>query len=166
MAYRESTTSTENLRLLKRTLTGIADFSGRSRRTEVLYYAIATALAGIVLIFLMATIFPFRATIYLGAAFRLVVMVLVFALFVRRLHDQNRSGWWGLLLPFAFLLTVPMILTELGGDVEAIFAQRRAPLTIVGDTLQLGLLVLWFWPGTDGENRYGPDPRLDNDLPS
>ena len=48
---------------------------------------------------------------------------------VRRLHDQNRSGWWLL------LFCVPVV-----GIVW---------------------LLIWclFIPGTNGENRFGPDPR-------
>jgi uncharacterized membrane protein YhaH (DUF805 family) len=27
--------------------------------------------------------------------------------------------------------------------------------------LVIAFWVFWFWPGTEGENRFGPDPRLD-----
>lgn len=41
----------DNAKLLRRTVTGVTYFSGCSRRTEVIYYWIASALVGVLLNF-------------------------------------------------------------------------------------------------------------------
>jgi len=60
MAYSDSTG--DNARLLKRTVTAVADFSGRSRRTEVIYYWIATGLVGVVLHFAVSMVASLEAS--------------------------------------------------------------------------------------------------------
>jgi uncharacterized membrane protein YhaH (DUF805 family) len=151
----------DNAKLLRRTVTGVTDFSGRSRRTEVVYYWIATALVGVVLNFAVSTVMPFGTSLLFSRALQLVLMVPMFALFVRRLHDQDRSGWWGLLLPLSLVLSIPGIVTELRGDVAEIIAQKTTPAAIAAGLCALAVLVLCLLPGTEGTNRFGPDPRLD-----
>jgi uncharacterized membrane protein YhaH (DUF805 family) len=160
MAYHDA--SGDNARLLRRAILGVADFSGRSRRTELLYYFIACALIGAVFHFAMSMTVSFDMAVRLGNALSLLFMVPVFALFVRRLHDQGRSGWWGLLQPLMLLLSVPRLIAELRGDLAAIIAQRFTPIGILSGIVGLAILILYFLPGSDGANRYGPDPRLED----
>lgn len=57
------------------------------------------------------------------------------AVTVRRLHDRNMSGWW-LLLPLAIAL-----------------------IPVVGVIISfVGMIVVLSLKGTDGPNRFGPDP--------
>lgn len=159
MAYSDSVA--DNSRLLKRTLTGVTDFSGRSRRTEVIYYWIATALVGVVLNFSVHTFVSFETWMLFAVALRLVLMIPMFALFVRRIHDQNRSGWWGVILPLFVMLSLPRIANALHGDIHSVVAPRTAILAIMEGLCALGILVLCFLPGTPGDNQFGPDPRLE-----
>jgi uncharacterized membrane protein YhaH (DUF805 family) len=159
MAYSDSTGY--NARLLKRTVTGVTDFSGRSRRTEVAYYWIASTLISAVASFTISTIGSFETSWRFGNAFWLMLMMPLFALFVRRLHDQNRSGWWGLLLPLSLMLRIPTLVAELRGDVAGSIAQKTTPTGIATELCALAILVLCLMPGTDGANRYGGDPRFD-----
>jgi uncharacterized membrane protein YhaH (DUF805 family) len=71
------------------------------------------------------------------------------ALAVRRLHDQDKAGWW------ALLLVLPTAIARLSGK-----GVLGTPTLIVLEAIYLGGLVLLFWKPTDGPNRYGPDPRL------
>jgi uncharacterized membrane protein YhaH (DUF805 family) len=159
MAYSDSVG--DNAKLLRRTVTGVTDFSGRSRRTEVIYYWIASALVGVVLNFAVHTVVSFETSLLFAYCLRLVLLIPMFALFVRRIHDQNRSGWWGVLLPLSVVLSVPQIITALHGDIHAIIAQKTSPLAIMAGLCALAVIVLCFLPGTAGDNRYGPDPRLE-----
>ena len=151
----------DNARLIRKAIASSAVFGGRSRRSEVIYYWIASALVGVVLNFVIMTIVPLETSILIGNALHFVLSVPLFALFVRRLHDQNRSGWWGLLLPLSLLLSIPVILTQLRGDVTEIISYKTTPLGIAAQLCGLAVLVLCLWPGTGGANRYGPDPRLE-----
>jgi uncharacterized membrane protein YhaH (DUF805 family) len=156
-----SDTVGDNARLLKRTILGTADFTGRSRRTEVIYYWIATVLIGVVVGFTRVMLVPFQSMAWFDVLLQLAFVVPMFALFVRRLHDQNRSGWWGLLLPLALALSIPERLNEVRGDVGAILAQKTSLTAIALDLVCIAILVLFLWPGTDGPNQFGPDPRLE-----
>ena len=160
MAYGDSTGA--NWRQLRGTITGATDFSGRSSRTEVVYYWVAGGLIGLVLNFAVSAVAPFETSLVLGVVLQLVVVVPMFALFVRRLHDQDRSGWWGLLLPLSVLMSIPRLLIQVRGDVAAMIAQRTTPMSIAASLVAVATLVLFLWPGTDGSNRYGHDPRLDD----
>jgi uncharacterized membrane protein YhaH (DUF805 family) len=109
-----------------------ADFSGRSTRRE--YWAFT------LLIFLIYGVFAVVDRVVVDSpadgliadAVKLLILggslVPCFAVCVRRMHDQDRSGW------FVLLWFVP----------------------VVGPFIALVMTLL---PGTDGDNRYGDDPR-------
>ena len=115
-----------------------ADFSGRSRRTEYFLFLICwygAMVLGVMLGIGVAgsssdeisetagmTMFAAAGVIFVAG------IIPALAVTVRRMHDQDKSGW------FILVNFIPYI----GGLI---------------------LLVLTFLPGTDGENRYGPDPR-------
>ena len=80
------------------------------------------------------------------------------AVFAKRLHDRNKTGW------LAALLIVPMlietVLDPAGGvtQTELVHWIYRAAATM---TLVVGiwfLIELGFLRGTAGDNPYGPDP--------
>lgn len=159
MAYSDSVS--DNAELLRRTVTHLGDFSGRSRRTEVIYYWIAAILIGVTVEFAVSMLVSFEASLVIGDALQLLIAIPTFALFVRRLHDQNRSGWWGLLLPLSILLAIPKFVTEFRGDPNALIAQKVSAASIASGIIGIAILILYLLPGTDGPNDYGPDPRLE-----
>jgi uncharacterized membrane protein YhaH (DUF805 family) len=102
----------------------------------------------------------------IGAIALLVLFyfVALLAVYKKRLHDRNKSAWW--LLPFVF---IPLGLDVLHwAAVPNIFALSPlfGPLGIGRGTAHLigAILGLWafielfFFRGTSGPNRYGPDP--------
>ena len=117
------------------------DFSGRSRRMEywmfMVLVVIVAIIAGILDVKLglggsttSSTEFTdsgvsasanFNAGM-LTLVWLLIVLIPSLALSIRRMHDQDRSGWW-ILVPIA------------------------------------GAIMVWFFPGTAGPNRFGPDPK-------
>jgi len=79
-----------------------ATFSGRATRSEfwyfVLFYVICLIIAPIMDLFLFNTVFGmFYWIVYI------VTLLPYFAVWVRRLHDINRSGWW----------TIPIMITSM-----------------------------------------------------
>jgi uncharacterized membrane protein YhaH (DUF805 family) len=124
-----------------------ADFQGRSRRMEywmfvlgcVIVYLVVGVLAGILGAFSArldagtgqpAMGAGFWIIIALIGIFALALLVPTIAVQVRRLHDQNLSGW-------LVLIGYIPIVNYIGGIV---------------------LLVFMCLPGTKGPNKYGPDP--------
>ncbi|MEO0642403.1 MAG: DUF805 domain-containing protein [Pseudomonadota bacterium] len=133
-----------------------ADFQGRSRRMEywmfqVLNVAIAVVLAGPFFFALISASAaaelggspdPFEAlgtfTLILTGLYgiyALVALIPGIAVTVRRFHDRDMSGWWYLGLALA------------------------GAIPFVGFIASIAFLVLMFLPGTDGPNRFGPDPK-------
>lgn len=80
--------------------------------------------------------------------FRIIVSTIILwpqvALMMKRLHDMNFSGWW-----LASVFVIGFLDNTLGIIVNLLL-----------------LLVLVCEKGTEGENRYGPDPLTRSDETS
>ncbi|MFD0917017.1 DUF805 domain-containing protein [Pseudahrensia aquimaris] len=85
--------------------------------------------------------------------FVLAFYVSIFSLAVRRLHDRNKSGWW-ILLPVAI------------GAVQGFIQEIQGPSSILAVMGSFGTFIVFLWffvelgflRGTDGPNRFGPNP--------
>ncbi len=73
--------------------------------------------------------------VVLYALYALAVFIPSIAVTVRRFHDRDMSGWWYLGLSLAGIIP------------------------FVGFLASIAFLVLMFLPGTQGSNRFGPDPK-------
>lgn len=125
-------------------------FSGRSRRSEVIFFWVAVAAVGMIPFVLLESI-PQGGRIGRSVLILSAILLIPFpALLVRRLHDQNRSGWWA-------LAWAPAVFTGI--------MKGGAPIGLpLGIPVGLGnLLVLAFllWPGSIGDNSFGPSPHAD-----
>jgi uncharacterized membrane protein YhaH (DUF805 family) len=67
--------------------------------------------------------------------YALAALIPSIAVTVRRFHDRDMSGWW-----YLGLVVVSLI-------------------PAVGFIASIALLVLMVLPGTEGGNRFGPDPK-------
>jgi uncharacterized membrane protein YhaH (DUF805 family) len=123
-----------------------ATFSGRASRSEYWWFQLF-----IVLVYLVMTALFFATTdmeqlqqgnlggvsmvlIVIFGIFALGIIIPTIAAVVRRLHDRDMSGWWYL---------------------GAILAGM---IPFVGILASIALLVIMCLKGTDGPNRFGPDP--------
>ena len=96
------------------------------------------------------------------AAVCILVICLLAAAVVRRLHDRGKSGLWGL-MPVPFLMAgfaiMPVAMRELDSDITLFFILFFNNLIYL---VCLGALVLLLaGAGSLGENRYGPPPTGD-----
>jgi uncharacterized membrane protein YhaH (DUF805 family) len=102
---------------------------------------------------------PARFLLPMMMIFAIIVLLLAAAI-VRRLHDRNRSGAWGL-LPLPFLLIGLAAMPAMFGD-DAGTRLALLPwlfLSNVAYLASLGILVaMLVRKGNPGANRYGPDP--------
>ncbi len=77
-----------------------ADFSTRARRSEYWYFCLFNALISYALAFVLGFIGGMTGLIWLGYLayiYTLVAFIPGLAVFVRRLHDVGKSGWWWLI---------------------------------------------------------------------
>lgn len=162
---------TYSLSLLKRTILGITSLQGRSRRSEFLYYWIAMLLAGVLIESLAFLLTSLAGLVGLeepvaligGVIVELVPLLLflpVFALFARRLHDQDLSaGGLLIMLPVTGLNLYAIVYLILTGDVPPEWPGWVNAVVIISI---IAFFVFAVLPGTKGPNRYGPDPREDD----
>ena len=120
-----------------------ATFQGRASRSEYWYFVLGISLVALVLAGLMMLTVDFNTGdisgigyLFIGllGIFYLAVLIPGIAVAVRRLHDRNMSGWW--YLGFIALSMIPF----------------------VGFLASIAFLVIFCLKGTDGDNRFGPDP--------
>ncbi|MEZ5953149.1 MAG: DUF805 domain-containing protein [Hyphomonas sp.] len=121
------------------------DFQGRSRRSEywwvALFNIIITAIWAVLFFGLGGMNMQTEEVSPIGmvligviAIYGLAVVIPSIALFVRRLHDINQTGWIYLGLFIASLIPV------------------------IGMLASIAQIVIACIPGTKGPNKYGPDP--------
>lgn len=143
-----------------------AGFSGRAPRSEFWWWLLC---AGLVLVFGSIALLGMGADdldvdpeVGSGsiAATILWVGVLIptLALTVRRLHDTDWSGWWA--LSTALCNAAPVYGAAFGlyalGVALGIDAVLLTYMAV--SAVSLVVFVRMFFPGSRGDNRFGPDP--------
>ena len=136
--------------------------SGRWGRLNRLRYFGYGVLTNIVFLLVVVAFFAmiFGGAIAFGPAVRGGLLLLIIPLYavvfwtnlclmIKRLHDMNQSGWWAMFL-FGF--------SFVSGFVSGINPQMEMVALLLNLPVFGFALWLLFWPGTAGDNQYGPDP--------
>jgi len=154
-----------------------AQFNGRSRRKEYWMWILFVVLASIILSILDSILgLGGRTSVGPGAVpggynygagvtggvlanlFILATFIPGLAVSVRRLHDIDRSGWW-ILMPLApYLLGFAIMLGSFAGGMPGLTIVGGLAF-LVGVICAIVLLVWYCSAGTNGPNRFGPDPK-------
>jgi uncharacterized membrane protein YhaH (DUF805 family) len=141
------------LQSIPHTVRNTFSIHGRASRSEYWLFFLfqVVSFIALVLLFVVASDRYNNSTLamlmgILLACFYVWLTICGITLTVRRLHDQDRSGWWlfALLLAFVFLGAVAGYEPELESGVSSLS-------TIV----YIGWLILMCQRGTDGPNKYG-----------
>jgi uncharacterized membrane protein YhaH (DUF805 family) len=142
-------------------------FSGRARRAEYWWFYLFTVLVSVALGFVDALIIgaPLASSLegfdVLSSVWSLVTIIPSSSAAARRLHDTDRTGWWQL------LVLLPM-LTLFLPYVRFSDATANPTVLIVGAVgMVIGAILLLVWlasRGTQGPNRFGPDPLRPQNL--
>ena len=147
------------LALALRPLRHYADFSGRSRRSELVAFYILTTVAMLPAQYLPGLLGLEAAKPWLMGGLVAFFLVPTLALYVRRLHDWGRPGWWLLVgSPFIFAVIWEYIAYPRPFTLNI---QSHLPwwaaVPVVLCVLTLYALLLW--DDDVDTNRYGPNPR-------
>jgi uncharacterized membrane protein YhaH (DUF805 family) len=135
----------------------IFNLEGRARRLE--YWAISLTV-GLPLTVIRIALSIFAHLPHLFEAQYLVTAVLVLAVNVRRLHDRNKRGWW-----LAVYWIAPFLPLAILSAMAARNPEGQMPIWLVIALIGSAVLSVWAFidlgclPGTQGENRFGPDPK-------
>jgi uncharacterized membrane protein YhaH (DUF805 family) len=141
--------------------TRYADFSGRSRRSELLFFYVLTGTLN-ALINWAGLAMGLEYHRWISLAFSLALLCPWASLAVRRLHDAGRSGWWLLLALPAFSLNMWATFLLLR-DGTLFLPADAIPglLSAAVASCLLALIVLLLWKDEEETNLYGPNPRYD-----
>jgi uncharacterized membrane protein YhaH (DUF805 family) len=134
-----------------------ATFKGRAPRAEYWWFYLGTFIVSAVLKALDALAGTGDAIGNVGSIALLLPWI---AVTVRRLHDTERSGWWilGLAVGVVAFIALFVGLGLFGqGSTAAAFTTGMVAILIIL-AAAITLLVFMVLPGTEGPNRYGPDP--------
>ena len=152
----------EVLASVTRTVRQTLLFNRRSTARDVAYFWITVTLLGVAADEAISRLLPWDTAVTSRVAALTFLNLPFFALFARRLHDHNWSGWWVFMLPplmaFNVYRTMQVNFAVLDPNWSPNVSHASAwgwlllPLAIVS----VGIMFL---PGTIGTNRYGPDPR-------
>tara|TARA_B100000029_G_scaffold188698_2_gene186359 strand:- start:1339 stop:1908 length:570 start_codon:yes stop_codon:yes gene_type:complete len=144
------------------------DFRGRSTRAEFWWWQLFGILVSIFLAIVDAISFGAESSGPLQSLFGLATLIPGLALYVRRLHDIGKTGWWALWFFLIYIFAVVLI------TVGIVFLFTEFNLHVLIGTLILvsgmivflsALVVGIIWAvrkGDEGENRFGPpSPHAD-----
>ena len=95
----------------KRFLRNYTNFSGRSTRSDYWYVVLVNLLIGFGIGFIGGLLGVVEIASTISMIYSLAVLIPGIAIFIRRMHDINKSGWWW------FIALVPLI----GGIILLVF---------------------------------------------
>lgn len=145
-----------------RPLKKYAEFSGRAPRAEYWWYTLAVT-AAIAMGKAMEVILGIKPLLRfygpISGAVLLITILASVAVQARRLHDLNRSGWWLLCIYIPEAATI----IAAGKPGEEASAGATSLLVVGAMSLvmmiaSLVMLIFFVQRGTEGPNRYVPDP--------
>jgi uncharacterized membrane protein YhaH (DUF805 family) len=143
-----------------------ADFSERAPRAEYWWYVLFVTLIGAAVAALDYAYFEPVAGIYrpLTILFTLGFLIPGLAVVVRRLHDSGRTGWWCALKIGSYTWLYRGASPELMTRYQGLPPLVRILFAVVAIGCGTTLLVFMIARGTEGPNRYGPDPLGASEL--
>ena len=106
----------------------------------------------------------FEPTGILGLAISVIGLVnawIAFALSVKRLHDRDRGGWWLLWQILVITVAVILIVVAIAVPKEqgALWYALAGAAGLAAFAISVWLFIeIGFLRGTQGPNRFGPDP--------
>ena len=152
---------------VKHVFTNYVNFRGRASRPEFWWFFLFLVIVYVVLNIISGVGIATspdpqswgplaQGGIILTLVWFLATILPVSALWFRRLHDANRSGWWYVLtLASGF---VGFILFGLSALQNSVLFAAGLLLGLASGIGSVFLLTCALLPGTRGPNRYGPGP--------
>jgi uncharacterized membrane protein YhaH (DUF805 family) len=134
-------------------------FNGRINRAR--YLAVQLALLTVWLVLWLKSPFLHWQVLHWIAAIALVWINT--ATTAKRLHDRNHSGWWAIAVltvnRLSYVYYGLLFGLYFGVDVSAARELLLVMFAVALSALQTWIVIeLFFMIGTDGLNRFGPDP--------
>jgi uncharacterized membrane protein YhaH (DUF805 family) len=132
--------------------------SDRASRSEYWYFSLFIFIGSCIfnlLDYFVLGIRDFNTFRSLSGIFSLVILLPSINVIIRRLHDVNRSGGW----VFVYIIVVFSIYYSMHSEQDFFYltvVRKLLGVAFLGMTI---LVLVWnCTKGTNGDNRFGPDP--------
>jgi uncharacterized membrane protein YhaH (DUF805 family) len=132
------------------------DFNDRARRAEYWWFVLFAILVGVaagILDRLIAGDVAMRQG-PISVITSLALLLPSLAVSVRRLHDIDRTGWW---IVIFYVVVVALAFIAIAAAFTGNASTALVILLAIG-ALSVWLIVWFASRGTNGPNRFGPDP--------
>lgn len=153
---------------IKSALNKLTDFNGRARRSELWWFFLLYAIASIIASALVSNEIA-------GIIVNTILLLLVAAVTIRRLHDRGQGGWWVtasiLLSVFSSCYMFAKGYTEMGNtvnfDPEEAMTILKDPVTIIigiaSFVINIAILIFCLLDSKPESNKYGDSPKYINE---
>jgi uncharacterized membrane protein YhaH (DUF805 family) len=138
-------------------------FSFKGRLNRARYLIVELALLALWVLALYGSSFPASSTAALSWVVAIPMIWINIATTAKRLHDRNWSGWWAVAVlvvnRLSYLYYGLFFGLSFGVDISTAREMLLVMLAVALSVLQTWIVIeLFFLAGTDGPNRFGPDP--------
>ena len=137
-------------------------FSFKGRLNRARYLAVQLALAAVWLILWRKSLFDLSSQ-WEAWAVAIAMLWINTATTAKRLHDRNRSGWWVLAVlavnRLSYVFYGLLFGLSFGKDIPVARELLLVMFAVALSLLQTWVVIeLFFLIGSEGANRFGPDP--------
>lgn len=152
---------------LKKAVRDVLVVKGRSRRSEFWWTMLALLIINLVLQFIPV----------LGSALSFVISLLVIPIYIRRLHDTGRSGWWygvSFIMSWVWLAYNIYLIYSAGIDdyedsaaiAEVVVNAPNIIMMLLGIIYEIVLIVFYVQDSQQTANKYGDSPKYVAETPA
>lgn len=150
---------------VKTVLSKLTDFKGRARRSELWWFWLLYAIVSIILSFLLSESYIIKSIV------SILLLLSIWSVTVRRLHDRGHGGWWVaasiiINLLYSFYLSGAgyiEALSTINPDPEIAVKLMSDPVIITSMLLlfviNISIFVFCVMDSKPEENKYGPSPK-------
>jgi uncharacterized membrane protein YhaH (DUF805 family) len=95
----------------------------------------------------------------LALPFLPITIISPLAIWTKRLHDRNKSGWWQITYAVSLALVISVVAMHDDHLISGIIFYLCATIAAISYAVLIWICVeTAFIRGTPGDNRFGPDP--------
>lgn len=150
---------------VKTVLSKLTDFKGRARRSELWWFWLLYAIISIILSFLLSGSYIIKSIV------SILLLLSIWSVTVRRLHDRGHGGWWVaasiiINLLYSFYLSGAgyiEALSTINPDPNMAIKMMSDPIVSISMLLMfiinICIFIFCVMDSSLEENKYGPSPK-------
>lgn len=150
---------------VKTVLSKLTDFKGRARRSELWWFWLLYAIVSIILSFLLSGSYIIKSIV------SILLLLSIWSVTVRRLHDRGHGGWWvaaSIIINFLYSFYLSgagyiEALSTINPDPNMAIKMMSDPIVSISMLLMfiinICIFIFCVMDSSLEENKYGPSPK-------